>query len=70
MISFDLPAAGEVSLKVFDSLGREVQALGIGHWASGKHQVVWNAGGKGSGVYFVQLEYNHQKTSRKVLLLK
>jgi|GEM_PF-877156 len=69
-IAFDLPEAGEISLKVFDSLGREVEALGIGHWALGKHSVVWNARDKASGIYFVSLQYNNRSSIEKILLIK
>ena len=70
-ISFDLPVAGDISLKVFDITGREVAALGIGHWALGRHSVVWDAEGVASGVYFVRLTVDGQKSMvRKVVLMK
>jgi len=69
-ISFDLPSGGEISLKIFDSLGREVEALGNGHWSSGKHNIVWNAGDRASGLYFVQLSQNGCIAVDKILLVK
>lgn len=71
-ISFHLPASGPVELKVYDVRGREVQSLVTGHLSSGQHEVVWNAAGVGSGVYFVRLtEGGGQLTEvQKVLLVK
>ena len=71
VISFDLPVSGEVSLKVFDITGREVATLGTGHWASGKHSVVWDAEGMASGVYNIKLSADGSRQSvKKVVLLK
>ena len=54
-ISFKLQAAGRVELKVFDLTGREVGSLVNGYLSSGEHEVIWNAEGMTSGVYFVKL---------------
>ncbi len=71
VISFDLPASGDVKLAVYDITGREVQVLGTGHWALGKHSVVWNADGCVSGVYFIRLMADGRwLMARKVVLMK
>jgi hypothetical protein len=78
VISFQLPAASEVELKIFDIFGREAAALGTGHWALGEHQVVWDAEGMPSGIYFVRLSVVGSRSSvfgsrtavQKLLLLK
>ena len=69
-ITFNIPAAGNISLKVYDVTGREVAALGAGHWALGRHEIVWNAEGLGSGVYFVRLTAGNIKETQKILLIK
>ena len=74
-IGFTLPHAGEVTLSVYDITGREIQSLATGHWSLGYHEVVWDAEGCSSGVYFVRLELQSagtlQRTSvRKVVLVK
>ena len=69
-ITFNIPAAGNISLKVYDVTGREVAALGAGHWALGRHEIVWNAEGVGSGVYFVRLTAGNIKETQKILLIK
>jgi glycosidase len=77
-IRFSLPAAADVSLTVFDVLGREVASLAIGRRAAGVHTAVWdgrNAEGNavGSGIYFYRLSVNGGTNSvlvRKMGLLK
>ena len=69
-LSFKLQAAGEVSLKVFDVTGREAASLVTGHWSLGYHEVVWDAEGSASGIYFVRLQAEGGVKSQKLLLLK
>jgi len=59
-VAFDLPAAGAVSLAVFDLRGRRVATLVDGWRAAGRHRVTWagrDAAGRraGAGVYAVRL---------------
>lgn len=51
---FDLPEAGNVSLVVYDVLGREVATLASGYREAGYHSATWNANGQASGVYFAR----------------
>lgn len=53
-IRFDLPDAGNVSLVVYDVLGRKVAELAEGSYGAGTHTAVWNAAEQASGVYFVR----------------
>jgi len=53
---FGLPQREQVTLKVFDALGREVAKLLDGKINSGEHSVVFDAKGLASGVYFYRLQ--------------
>jgi hypothetical protein len=53
-IDFDLPEASNVSLIVYDALGRGVATLASGYHEAGSHTARWNAVGIASGVYFVR----------------
>ena len=53
-IQFDLPEAGNVSLVVYDVLGRKVVDLVNGYQEAGYRSVKWNASGQASGVYFAR----------------
>lgn len=69
-ISFELPKSGEVSLKVFDMLGREVQELINGYQAAGAHQVQFNAENLPSGMYIYRLKSGSVELTRKMMLIK
>ena len=69
-ISFKLQAASRVELDIFDITGRKVASLVNGHQSLGYHEVVWNAEGMASGVYFVRLEAGDIMQTRKMILLK
>lgn len=70
-LSFYLPEAGDISLKVFDTLGREVALIAEGWYPSGAHQAVFDAAGLASGVYITILETtNNHKEAKKIIMLK
>ena len=60
-----------MNLVVYDIQGREVAKLYDGFMGAGEHTVVWDAGGLGSGVYFVRLTVDGgQSMVKKVMLVK
>ena len=74
-IRYSLPAAGQVSLVVYDLAGRKVSDLVVGPMPAGVHEVVWKGvDAKGqpvaSGVYFYILEAGDHTQTRKMTLLK
>lgn len=69
-ITFELPASGYVSLKVYDMLGREVAELASGEMTSGTHSVSFNASDLASGTYIYRLTANGNVLTNKMLLLK
>ncbi|MBU1880479.1 T9SS type A sorting domain-containing protein, partial [bacterium] len=69
-ISYALPEAGKLSLKVFDVSGRLVATLVDGHRDAGYHEVTFDASNLASGVYIYQLKVNDFSTNGKVILMK
>jgi len=73
-ISFSVGALREAPLRlaIYDINGRMVADLVTGKnaYPPGQHKITWDAGSVGAGVYFVHLEYNGVKLSRKLLLIK
>jgi hypothetical protein len=55
-IRYELPIGSDVSLKVYDMLGREVATLVSGIQASGSHEVNLDASSLSSGMYLYKLE--------------
>jgi hypothetical protein len=54
-IKFELPEASEVSLKIYDVLGREVATLIDKGLAAGYYNYNWNASGLSSGMYIYRI---------------
>jgi hypothetical protein len=69
-ISYSIPDAGHVSMKVFDILGREVMTLVNTEMKAGNHSVDFNAANLASGVYFYKLKAGDKSLVKKMLLLK
>ena len=69
-IRFSLPAAGHVTLKVYNILGKEVAELIDENMNAGSKKVVFNASRFSSGVYFYKLDFNGGSLIRKMTLLK
>jgi hypothetical protein len=70
IISFTLPAKSFVTLKVFDSLGREVSTLVSNELSPGTYSKQWNAQGLSSGTYFARLQTKTFVETKKLVLLK
>jgi hypothetical protein len=73
-ITYSIAKAGNVSLKVYDVIGREVATLVNGQQAAGTYDVSFNAANGGrslaSGVYFYRLEAGTFTATHKMMLLK
>jgi len=74
IISYQLPAKADVSLKIFNILGREVRTLVNKKQSKGSHSVVWDGKNElgeyvGSGIYFYRLEAGNDFSQTKKLLI-
>jgi len=69
-IRFELEAPAHGSLKVYNLQGQEVAVLKEGSLSAGSHQVVFDASGLSSGVYFCTLEVGAHSATRKMLLVR
>jgi hypothetical protein len=74
-IAYDLPAAAEVTLAIFDVSGRRVRVLVRGTQPAGRYKAQWSGtddGGRrvASGVYFCRLTAGAHRATRKMVLLK
>jgi len=69
-ISYQLPVASNVSLKVFDMLGKEVATLVNARQEAGAYTVNFNANNLSSGVYFYRLQAGNFVQTRKMMLVK
>ena len=69
-IKYQIPNAGNVTLKVFDILGREVTTLVDEFKNEGRYEVNFNASKLASGVYIYTIRANDFTASKKLMLLK
>lgn len=69
-IQFDVPQIADVSITIFDALGRKVSDINKKQVAPGSHKVVWNASGFASGVYFYRLSAGKFSKTKKLILMK
>jgi thiol-disulfide isomerase/thioredoxin len=69
-VKFNLPKAGDVSLKLYDILGKEVDNLFTGFLSAGYFQINFNAASLSSGVYFYRIETENFADIKRMLLVK
>ncbi|MBK8553832.1 MAG: T9SS type A sorting domain-containing protein [Ignavibacteria bacterium] len=69
-IKFALPVAGDVSLKVYDRLGKEVAELADGFRNAGTYEINFDASQLSSGIYFYKLSANGMINTKKMTLIK
>jgi hypothetical protein len=69
-IRFSIKNDGFVTLKVFDSLGREVKTLISQNVAAGKYDISFDASDLTSGMYVYQLSAENRIETKKMMLLK
>ncbi len=69
-ISYQIPKAGKVSLKVYDILGKEVAVLVEEYKEIGKYIVNFNGSNLASGIYMYKLEAGNFVSTKKLVLMK
>ena len=69
-ISFQLPEASFISLKVFDALGTEVETIAEGKYPAGVHEVIFNAEKLSSGLYLYRIISGANELTRKMMVIK
>ena len=69
-ITFDIPQASPVTLKVYDVMGREIATLVDKNLSAGKYQYKLNAYNYASGLYFYRIMAGNWSKTHKMLLIK
>jgi serine protease len=69
-IKFSIANPGLTSLKIYNTLGREVASLVNEYLQAGSYDADWNASGNSSGVYFYRLQANGFVQTKRMLLIK
>lgn len=68
-VSFEmaLPEAHDVSVEVFDLVGRRIATLASGRYEPGYHALRWPSGGAGAGIYFVRARWDGYDATHRVV---
>jgi len=69
-ISFALPTANHIKLKVFDMVGQEVALIASGFYSAGLHTISFNGADLPSGIYFYTLNDGGETVIKKMILMK
>jgi hypothetical protein len=69
-IEFSIPAAQEVSLRVYDVTGREVGTLVSDNLFAGTYRVTWRPDNLASGMYWYLLRAGEFTASRPMVFVK
>jgi hypothetical protein len=70
MIKYELNEAGNVSLKIYDVLGKEVSTLVNEYQTPGIYEVNFNANNTATALYIYELRANDNVITKKMTLLK
>jgi glucose/arabinose dehydrogenase len=55
IIKYNLPEDSDVTIRIYDAVGKEIDSITTGFQQKGYYQKTWNAGRFASGVYFVRM---------------
>ncbi len=69
-ICFQLLISGNIKIKIYDVLSREVSTLLDEYREAGYYEVSWDASSQPSGVYFYKLQAGCFTSVKKMLLMK
>ena len=69
-IAYDLPERTDVTLAVYDLMGRRVKQLATGRHGAGTHRVRLDASALPSGVYVVRLRAGGAQKTQRITVLK
>lgn len=69
-ISYQLPETGNVNIKVYDVLGKEVATLVNNEQRAGSYKVDFNGSSLASGIYYYQIRAGKFVETKKMILLK
>lgn len=68
--AFNLPTKSFVNLKIFDTLGREIESVISEELEGGKHTRLWNARRLSSGIYYYRIQAGDLAETKKMEIIR
>ncbi len=69
-ISYELSHPEKVTISVYNALGQRVKVYEIGYIDKGSHEIVFDAAGLTSGLYFYSIDAGYASVTGKMLYMK
>ena len=69
-LRYTIPRSGQVTLRIYNLLGKEVETLVDEKQQAGAYAIQWNPVDLPSGIYFIRLQAGEFAANRKLLLVK
>jgi hypothetical protein len=66
-VRFGIPETGQVTLYVYDVLGRQVRQVALGAQAAGTHELAFQSAGLASGMYLYRIRLEGAGSGRASL---
>ncbi len=70
VISFEVNKAGNVNIKLYNNLGKEIQTIANNFYTAGSHQINFNAENLTAGTYYYKLTSGDFTETKKMVLVK
>ena len=70
VVRYGLPAASDVTVRVFNMLGQEVRTIAEGHKTAGVHELAFDAARLSSGIYLYRVEAGDLAITRRMILIE
>jgi photosystem II stability/assembly factor-like uncharacterized protein len=70
IIKYEIPNKQQVSIKIYNVLGNEIESLINEVQSAGIYEVTWNAANLPSGIYYYKIHTENYSNSKKMLLVK
>ena len=70
IIKYSIPKLSQVTIRIFNTLGEEIETLVNEEKSIGTYEITWYAENLPSGVYFYQLKAGNYIDTKKMILIK
>ncbi|MBT5955695.1 MAG: T9SS type A sorting domain-containing protein, partial [Candidatus Marinimicrobia bacterium] len=69
-IQYSNDTVGNISIRIYNIKGEQIETLVDSHVSVGQHKVIWNASNHPTGIYIVRLTSPNKAITQKIILLK